>query len=75
MLSSQQSPTPSVLVLQQINPDFKRVFEGPDGPVTYTRETVYNEVRAHLHRNAGMANPSEALVREFIIRQAYQHPE
>ena len=59
---------------QQINPDFERVFEGPDGPVTYTRETVYSEVRAHLRRNAGMPNPSDAFVREFIIRQAYQHP-
>ena len=60
---------------QQINPDFKRVFEGPDGPVTYTRETVYTEVREHLRRNAGMDNPTDAFIREFIIRQAYQPPK
>jgi len=58
---------------QGINPNFKRTFTDDNGATfTIDRSHVYETVRRHLRINAGFPDPSDSLVREFILRQAYQ---
>ena len=58
---------------QGINPDFERTFTDDTGAsFTIDRSHVYETVRNHLRINAGFQDPSDSLVREFILRQAYQ---
>ena len=54
---------------QRINPRFSKTF----GNVRVDRKTVVDAVRRHLRTNAGIANPSNSLVQEFILRSAYKY--
>lgn len=54
---------------QRINPRFSKTF----GNVRVDRKTVTDAVRRHLRDNAGIANPSNALIQEFILRSAHKY--
>ena len=54
---------------QRINPRFSKTF----GNVRVDRKTVTDVVRRHLRENAGFANPSDALIQEFILRSAHKY--
>lgn len=54
---------------QRINPRFSKTF----GNVRVDRKMVTDVVRRHLRENAGFANPSDALIQEFILRSAHKY--